>query len=103
VVQELLTNARKHAPDIPVRLELRGGPGDGTITVTTANHLPRQASSTQPGTQPARAGTGLSGIRERVEHHGGTMAAGVDPQGAFRVLIRLPWAPPDPTTDRMRT
>jgi signal transduction histidine kinase len=103
VVQELLTNARKHAPDIPVRLELRGGPRDGTISVTTANHLPRQASSTQPGTQPARAGTGLSGIRERVEHHGGTMAAGVDPQGAFRVSIRLPWAPPDPTTDRMRT
>lgn len=102
VVQELLTNARKHAPDIPVRLELRGGPGDGTITVTTANHLPRQAP-TQPGTEPARAGTGLSGIRERVEHHGGTMAAGLDPQGAFRVSIRLPWTPPDPTTDRTRT
>jgi signal transduction histidine kinase len=103
VVQELLTNARKHAPDIPVRLELRGGPRDGTITITTANHLPRQSSPAQPGTEPARAGTGLSGIRERVEHHGGTMAAGVDPHGAFRVSIRLPWAPPDPTTDRPRT
>jgi signal transduction histidine kinase len=103
VVQELLTNARKHAPDIPVRLELRGGPRDGSITVTTANHLPRQAPPGRPGTEPARAGTGLSGIRERVEHHGGTMAAGVDPQGAFRVSIRLPWAPPDPTTDRTTT
>ncbi len=102
IVQELLTNARKHAPNIPIRLELRGGPRDGTISVTTANHLPPQVP-TQPGTERARVGTGLSGIRERVEHHGGTMAAGLDPQGAFRVSVRLPWAPPDPTTDRTRT
>ena len=39
VVQEGLTNARKHAPGQPVRLLLDGGPGD---------HLLRRSSATRP-------------------------------------------------------
>lgn len=101
IVQELLTNARTHVPTIPVRLELQGGPADTALFITTANHLPHPDRS-QPDARRARAGTGLSGIRERVEHYGGDMSSGVDAQGVFRVSIRLPWTLPDPTRDAVR-
>ena len=118
IVQELLTNARKHAATIPVRLTMSGSPAEGALVIATANHLPTQGSGRPAGPNldgshggsgpagaregerdDARAGTGLSGIRERVERYGGDMAAGVDPYGVFRVSVRLPWAPPDPTRD----
>lgn len=91
-VQELLTNARKHAPGVPVRLTVTGGPADGAVVVASANHLPT-ASAPPPGNPEARAGTGLSGIRERAERWGGDVAAGLDPSGVWRVSVRLPWAP----------
>jgi signal transduction histidine kinase len=99
IVQELLTNARKHVPTIPVRLTVSGGPSEGSLVVATANHLPPPGGGGRAGADLAHPGTGLSGIRERVERYGGDMAAGVDPDGVFRVSVRLPWVPPDPTQD----
>jgi signal transduction histidine kinase len=105
IVQELLTNARKHAATIPVRLTMSGSPGEGALMIGTANHLPPSGNGHHPPpeTDDGRAGTGLSGIRERVERHGGDMAAGVDPHGVFRVSVRLPWSAPDPTRDARET
>ena len=40
IVQELLTNARKHASTVSVRLSVTGGPAEGHLVIATANHLP---------------------------------------------------------------
>lgn len=90
IVQELLTNARKHAATVPVRLTMTGGPAEGELVIGTANHLP------PPRWPPShdgevRPGTGLVGIRERVEHYGGDMQWGADAEAVFRVSVRLPW------------
>jgi signal transduction histidine kinase len=93
VVQELLTNARKHAPGVAVRLSVTGGPRIGSLDIATANHLPRDPGFPGPSdhTTPARGGSGLAGVRERIERLEGTMHSGIDPAGVFRVQIHLPW------------
>ncbi len=90
IVQELLTNARKHAATVPVRLTVSGGPADGELVIATANHLP-PPQWPPAGDDASRRGTGLVGIRERVEHYGGDMRWGADEAAVFRVSIRLPW------------
>lgn len=97
IVQELLTNARKHASTVSVRLSVTGSPAEGHLVIATANHLPPPTGPHAVGgaNGGARAGMGLTGIRERVEHYGGDMQAGVDSGAAFRVSIRLPWQAPE--------
>lgn len=90
ITQELLTNARKHSPHEMIRLHLEARPSSG-IEISTAN---RMAPGTQgtPGTRASfRPGNGLTGIHERVTQCGGQSWAWVDDDGAFRVLVRLPW------------
>jgi len=86
IVQELLTNARRHAPGAPVRLLVQGGPAEG-IRIETANRL--------TGEPPRPRGNGLTGISERVTLLGGTMRSGLDVEQAFRVAVWLPWTPPE--------
>ncbi|MFG3254183.1 sensor histidine kinase [Streptomyces sp. NPDC048172] len=85
VVQEGLTNARKHAPGAKVTVRLGGTPG-GELTVEVRNPLPSGASSSGiPG-----AGAGLTGLSERVGLEGGVLehdGAG----GMFILRARLPW------------
>lgn len=83
IVQELLTNARRHAPGAPVRLLVQGGPGEG-IRIETANRLTTQ--------HPGPAGNGLTGISERVAQWGGTVRHGLDEGQVFRVAVQLPWS-----------
>ncbi|WP_051740883.1 sensor histidine kinase [Streptomyces xylophagus] len=85
IVQEGLTNARKHAPGAPVRITAEGGPGDG-LTLELANPAGRGAVRDGiPG-----AGQGLIGIEERVALAGGTFRHGR--AGADYVLRAwLPW------------
>ncbi|PRX99058.1 sensor histidine kinase [Allonocardiopsis opalescens] len=86
VVQEGLTNARKHAPAASVRVGVTGGPGEG-LAVEIRNSLP-------PGTAAAEipgAGAGLVGLRERLELAGGTIEHGRTPDGDFRLRGWLPW------------
>lgn len=90
VVQELLTNARKHAPDVAVRLSVTGGRRAGSLEIATANHVSPLSTGTGP-THASRGGSGLAGVRERIERLGGTMHSGLDPSGVFRVQIHLPW------------
>ncbi|MGW0808895.1 sensor histidine kinase [Nonomuraea sp. NPDC002799] len=83
VVQEALTNARKHAPASSVTVELNGRPGD-------ALHI----HVTNPASFGAAAGPGgrigLVGLGERVRLAGGTMTH--DHQnGRFILDVRLPW------------
>lgn len=84
ITQELLTNARKHAPGVPVRLQIDGGPDSG-VQISTANRAP------DPADRTIRPGNGLTGLHERVQQAGGESWVWVDDEGAFRTLVRLPW------------
>ncbi|WP_327032681.1 sensor histidine kinase [Micromonospora ureilytica] len=87
IVQEGLTNARKHAAGAAVTVDVAGGPGAG-LTVAIGNRWPvgTPAGDTLPG-----AGTGLVGISERVTLAGGRLAYGRDDAGDFRLAAWLPW------------
>ncbi|MFD8203043.1 sensor histidine kinase [Streptomyces sp. NPDC059701] len=83
IVQEALTNARKHAGDgahVDVRLtcSLR------EVRVDVTDDGPPPGRSLARGT-----GYGLVGMRERVALHGGTLRAGPE-GGGFAVRARLP-------------
>lgn len=85
VVQEGLTNARKHAPGAPVAVRVAGDPGTG-LEVTVTNPLPDGVV----GPPVPGAGTGLTGLSERVALDGGTLDHG-PAGGVFRLRARLPW------------
>ena len=85
IVQELLTNARKHAPGEAVFLTVEGSPADGVV-IEARNRFPGGWRAAPPG-----ASRGLVGITERAHLLGGTAAFGVDGD-AFRVRVELPWA-----------
>ncbi|WP_433305467.1 sensor histidine kinase [Actinoplanes sp. CA-030573] len=80
-VQELLTNARRHAPGAPATLDLDWD--DDMLTITAAT----PAGSRPPGSSPG-GGHGLAGMRERITGAGGTMSVREGPP--FEVVLRLP-------------
>ncbi|MFF3379491.1 sensor histidine kinase [Streptomyces sp. NPDC002680] len=88
VAQEALTNARKHARDAQVTVELAYGDGHIGLTVTNT-------AAPGPGQEPpdelaaTGGGYGLHSMRERVELVGGTFSAGPDGEG-WRVEAEVP-------------
>ena len=93
VVQEGLTNARKHAPSDPVAVSIAGRPG-GAVELRVANA--RSGSGTDGGGRPAGhvgSGTGLVGLAERVALAGGTLEHGPLAGGGFELAARIPWPP----------
>ncbi|MEJ2886208.1 sensor histidine kinase [Actinomycetospora aeridis] len=84
VVQESLTNARKHAPGAAVRVEVRHT--DGRVCATVTNGPPDAPAD--PDT--TGGGVGLDGLRRRVGLVGGTFTAGPTRDGGFRVGAHLP-------------
>ncbi|MGV9779443.1 sensor histidine kinase [Streptosporangium sp. NPDC003464] len=88
VVQEALTNARKHAPG--ARVSVRLSHHDGGVRVEVRNHAadPAPADPLRLGLPPS--GTGLLGLRQRVELVGGAFTAGPTETGGFEVLATLP-------------
>ncbi len=89
VVQEALTNARKHAPGEPVRVALAGEPGEG-LTLEIRNPLPDAASEPAPADGPPGAGQGLIGLAERAALVGGRLRH-EDTGAEFVVRAWLPW------------
>jgi signal transduction histidine kinase len=86
IVQEGLTNARKHAPGAAVTVTLAGAPGSG-LTVEVRNRWPLPAAPLAiPG-----AGTGLIGLAERATLAGGRLTHGRTPDGDFALTAWLPW------------
>ena len=83
VVQEGLTNARKHATGRPVSVRLDGRPGE-TLVIDIRNTLSGEASSV-PG-----SGTGLIGLTERVHLAGGELDHETR-AGEFCLHAWLPW------------
>ncbi|WP_299520638.1 histidine kinase [uncultured Serinicoccus sp.] len=84
VVQEALTNARKHAPGAAVEVDLSGDESTG-LSLEVRNVVPRPAAE-----DPGAPGRGLTGMQERVTLVGGTFEAGGGP-GVFVVRVWLPW------------
>lgn len=87
VVQEALTNVRKHAPQAQVRVEVRDD-GDG-VDVSVRNQ-PSHAGSTPAA--PPGSGTGLAGLRERVCLSGGHVDFRPTADHGFQVRAWLPYA-----------
>jgi len=115
IVQEALTNARRHAPGAAVDVELRyqgdalhlrirdNGPGPAqppAASGTSAGSPPAAggpgggglAAAGGPGRGPG-GGHGLSGMRERALAVGGSLRTGAAPGGGFLVAADLPAKP----------
>jgi signal transduction histidine kinase len=87
IVQEALTNARKHAPGAAVGVRLAGAPGQG-LTVEVENAGPAEPAAPAEG-----HGQGLAGLAERVALAGGRLEHGPTAAGGFRLAAWLPWPP----------
>jgi signal transduction histidine kinase len=83
VVQEGLTNALRHAPGAAVQVLVRGS--GRALTVRVVND---RAAGSSPGI--VGTGQGLRGLRERVQHLGGSLDAGEVSGGGWLLEARLP-------------
>ena len=105
IVQEGLTNARKHAHGEEVAVSVHGRGGEG-LTVEVRNPLPSAATSTvsdadaadgagaagaAPVTAVPGAGSGIIGLAERASLAGGRLEHGRTPAGDFELRAWLPW------------
>nr|WP_276515303.1 histidine kinase [Actinomadura coerulea] len=114
IVQEALTNARRHAPGAGVRVDLTflpdrlavrvqdGGasaatqvlnprdPGARTGGPSSAGPAPADDGRTRLETSGSGGGHGLVGMRERATMLGGRFSAGPATQGGFLVEAELP-------------
>jgi signal transduction histidine kinase len=87
IVQESLTNARKHGgPTVTAAVTLRFCEDRLVIKVTDNGRKPPAV------VQADGQGHGLIGMHERVEAYGGTVSAGPRPGGGWRVTAMLPLA-----------
>jgi signal transduction histidine kinase len=85
IVQEGLTNARKHAPGAAVDIALRWQPAELEIEVIDDGPGPPNTAN--------GAGHGLIGMRERVALYGGSVRTEPAAGGGFGVHARLPIEP----------
>jgi signal transduction histidine kinase len=81
IVQEGLTNARRHAPGAAVDVELRFT--DAALRLRIRDDGPGPSLSTM-------AGHGLTGMRERAAAAGGELRTGAAPGGGFLIEATLP-------------
>ncbi|MBO8194575.1 two-component sensor histidine kinase [Streptomyces oryzae] len=88
IVQEALTNARKHAPDSPVRITVGYGPQVTRVEAVNGTGPASGRLSAPP------SGYGLVGLRERVEALGGELSAGplegTGGEVCWRLAVRIP-------------
>jgi len=85
IVQEGITNARKHAPAATLQITISGTPEDG-IVFDLVNPLGFQGASQTPG-----AGLGLIGLAERAAQAGGWLEHHRD-TASFRLNGWIPWS-----------
>ncbi|ANZ35655.1 hypothetical protein BBK82_05750 [Lentzea guizhouensis] len=83
VVQESLTNVHKHAPGAETTITIHSGPN--SVRAVIRNTAPPATPDPLPV-----SGTGLLGLRGRVEMVGGTLTAGPTSDGGYEVDAVLP-------------
>lgn len=84
VIQESLTNARKHAPDASAQVVIAKDAGK-RLRITVTNDV-----SSNPGRKAPESGFGLIGMAERVRSSEGTFYSGVR-NSQFVVEASFPW------------
>ncbi|WP_020523265.1 sensor histidine kinase [Catelliglobosispora koreensis] len=84
VVQESLTNARKHAPGAAIMVQLVWG--TSTLDVTVINEAPARDTAVFP-----QSGHGLKSLRERTALVSGRIEAGPMAGGGWAVRATLPY------------
>ncbi len=91
VVQEALTNVRKHAPGANVSVEVHAGEHpDEEVVLRVDDRQPGSGVATQSSPLAGSGGGyGLTGMRERAQLLGGTLSAGARRDG-WRVELHLP-------------
>lgn len=83
IVQEALTNARKHAPGLPVHIRIERT--TDRLSIEVGNQVP-------PGTHRTNSrGMGLVGLAERMDLVGGSIDYQRTPESLFVVRAWLPW------------
>jgi signal transduction histidine kinase len=87
IVQEGLTNARKHAPGVTVLVEVSGSSTTG-LTIRMRN--PEGSLRLSPGARTPGSGLGLVGLGERAKLAGGHVTTRRD-GGSFELTGWLPW------------
>jgi two-component system, NarL family, sensor histidine kinase DesK len=86
IVREGVTNVVRHSDGTRCSIEVRARDGEVALEIVDDGHGSRRA-----GPEPASpSGSGLAGIRERVEAAGGRMEAGRPAEGGFRLLAVVP-------------
>ena len=83
IVQEALTNVRRHAAASSVSVTLR----------YRSESLEIEVADDGRGTAHASGGNGLIGMRERAAMYGGTVSVSTAPGEGFLVVVELPMAP----------
>ncbi|MDI6102486.1 sensor histidine kinase [Actinoplanes sp. NEAU-A12] len=98
IVQEALTNVRRHAgsgPAVLIEITYRGD----ALHLSISNTGPAGDGGDGVAGGPAKGrfqqGSGIAGMRARAESLGGRLTAGPEPDGGFRVIAVLP-SPPVP-------
>ena len=86
LVQEALTNARRHAPGSSVEVTVDGEDDGLQVRVVDSGGTHRE---------PGEPGFGLVGMRERVRMLGGELVTGHRPGGGFALTARLPLDAPE--------
>jgi signal transduction histidine kinase len=88
VVQEGLTNAMKHASGAEVFVRLALDESDLLVEVRNGPAVTDSELAT------TGSGLGLSGMRDRIHALGGSLDAGPEPDGGWRLCARFPVADP---------
>jgi signal transduction histidine kinase len=105
IVQEALTNVRKHAAAatatvhlsysaaaLTVRVDDDGTGGSASGSSGSGGRSGGGPVEPGPGSAESGGGNGIAGMRERAAALGGTLTAGPRSEGGFRVVARLPVA-----------
>ena len=107
IVQEALTNVRRHAgPDATATITI--GYGRDALTLRVEDTGDGRTASTPDGTDDDGAphdnlGTGIPGMRERAQALGGALSAGPRVGGGFLVEATLPLTEPIPLPEEGQT
>ena len=97
VLQEALTNVRKHAATASaVLVEEQWLTGGLCLTIDDRpfDHVSTNSDSPPQMERPAHSGFGLLGMRERLTSLGGDLQTGSEPEGGYHLQAWIPFATP---------